>query len=99
MDNTLCIIVIWIICGILAASIYHRKGRGGLSGFLGGFLLGPIGVILALASGDNKKKLAEREKENQEQQVLAGELKKCPHCAELIKPEAKVCRFCGRDIE
>jgi len=23
---------------------------------------------------------------------------KCPHCAELILAEAKVCRFCGREI-
>ena len=22
----------------------------------------------------------------------------CPHCAELILPEATVCRFCGRDV-
>ena len=25
-------------------------------------------------------------------------LKACPFCAEMIKAQAKVCRFCGRDV-
>jgi hypothetical protein len=27
-----------------------------------------------------------------------GDTKICPHCAQTIKAEAKICRFCGRDV-
>ena len=36
--------------------------------------------------------------DNKSSASLNPEFKKCPFCAELIKKEAKVCRFCGRDL-
>jgi hypothetical protein len=30
--------------------------------------------------------------------LARGETRKCPFCAEIVKREAVVCRFCGRDV-
>lgn len=84
------VIVLWILCGVLAAVIASSKGGSGGLGFLVGFLLGPFGIILAFFMGDDQAKAAS--------EVAAGTSKKCPRCAELVKPEALVCRFCGNEF-
>ena len=91
MNTAFCAIGIWLLCGITAAVIYQRKGRSGLAAFVVGVLLGPIGVLLALLTSTDQKAVEKK-------QLASGEMKKCPHCAELIKNDAKVCRFCGRDV-
>ena len=70
----------------LPAIIAHKKGRNFSLWWIYGWALFIIAIIHAIVLKPNEKSL------------LDGGMKKCPFCAEIIKPEAKVCRFCGRDI-
>lgn len=71
-----------ILIGLIPASIAKGKGRS----FFGWWLYGSAIFIVALPHALLAKP------------VEGAGVRKCPHCAELIKDEAKVCRFCGRDV-
>lgn len=83
-------IIFWIICGGLAAMIASSRGGSGVVGFFVGLLLGPLGVVIAFFLGGEKAK--------EEKQLGSGERKKCPRCAELVQPEALICKHCGHEF-
>jgi hypothetical protein len=86
------IIITWFGLSFLAGRIASNKGRSFGGFFLLALLLSPlIGIIAALVS---KPDIDAVEK----MQTVRGEAKKCPHCAEMIKWEAVVCRFCGKEV-
>lgn len=88
------VLSIWIIFGLIAAAIYRSKGRSMLLAFVAGLLLGPFAILLALVSGKSVKGLSRQQEKEEAQLLKAGKLKKCPQCAELIRPDATVCKFC-----
>jgi len=94
MDDCTCLGAIgiaWFLCALGAASIYRSKGRSEAAAFLLGLFLGPVAVVLAAVTPKDEGAL--------ERKALdSGKIRKCPHCAELVKRDARVCRYCGRDL-
>ena len=75
----------WIVLGPLVGyAASQRRGFSAVGGVIGGILLGPVfSFLMFFVSGV----------------ASSSEQKKCPFCAEWIKPEAVVCKHCHKDIK
>jgi len=80
----------WVMA-TLTAIVAHRKGRSGIGFFFYGLLVWPFALVHAFVALPNVQVLRQRAEE-------AG-LVECPYCVEYIKPSAKVCSFCHRELK
>ncbi len=76
-----------IVCCALGAWFGSMRGRRGLGAALG-LCLGPIGLILIAVLPPDQSRL-------DDEAIAGGDARRCPHCAEVVKKDALVCKHCG----
>jgi hypothetical protein len=99
--------IVLVLAGFGFLTAYIAKKRGILHAFPGDakssdgmcftnwFLYGALLFLIALPHALLKRP----DRATMERQKIEEEgLRKCPSCAELVKREAVVCRYCGREL-
>jgi len=88
METLLFVVFAWSILGLVGYFLAKSKGRDPLKGCLWSVFLGPIGwLVIALSEDQTRGKATD-----------GRPLRKCPHCAEMILREAKICKHCRKDL-
>lgn len=76
-------VIIWFLCGIIAAVIGARKGEG-CAAFFVGFIFGPFGILFALISKGNRVKCPHcKELINKDAEI-------CMHCHSPLKERTTI---------
>ncbi len=85
------VLILAVLLGLIPATIAKNKGKSFALWWIYGGALFIVALPHAL--------IMKRDVGALEQKAIEeGNLRKCPHCAELIKPDAKVCKHCGREV-
>lgn len=84
------VLIIAACLGVIPGIVASNKGYSFVGWWIFGAALFVVALPMALILRPNEVGLTRSASQRGE--------RKCPHCAEFIKSEASVCRFCGRDV-
>ena len=84
------VLIVACLLGLITGAIANKKGHSFVKWWVYGALLFIVALPFALLLKPNKGVL--------EQQQLAEGMIKCPSCAEMIKAEARICRYCREEV-
>ena len=77
----------WLTFAVAPAVLAARRGRTGVGWYFVSLLISPLLAFVLLLVLPNL--------EEDERRAM---MRKCPACAELVRPEAKICRFCRHEF-
>lgn len=107
-------IALWLILSIVVGVWASRKGRSGFGWFVLAILFSPLLAGLFLAASKNLANAratignatqvnvtidGHATHDEREEVPYLEDTKACPRCAERVKKEALVCRFCGHEFD
>lgn len=79
-----------LFSGYAGMTVWARKGGRPGGGFLVGGLLGALGVFILVLANPRQTEI--------DSVARSQGLVRCPQCAEPIKHQASVCRYCQREV-
>lgn len=90
------------LLSFLVAYAAEQKGRSSVAfywlSFLTSFVIGLL-VVIAIPKLEGQEPGLKQSLTGKVARTSAGQVVKCPYCAEWVKAEARVCKHCGKDIE
>ena len=88
------LVLAWLLCVILIAIAAHGRGRSPLWWLCLAILLTPLIAALMLLLFAERPDLRVR----RDAREGRGGLRLCPSCSEVVRSEARRCRFCLADL-